>query len=127
MVIYEERLTVPPSTSPDNRLVKWFSAASGRLEMVEIVFPSGCAGLVHCVVLYQDLQLAPASIGQDFSGDGIVISFSENLKLAKSPNLFGLRCWNEDDTFEHTITLRLHLESNNNADIERIKWLTGLA
>lgn len=79
----------------------------GILTEVRIVFPPGCAGLVHCRLLHQAHQLAPTNPEGDFSGDTYPQVYSEYFELFATPYLLVLEAWNDDDTFAHTIYLSL--------------------
>lgn len=106
-MIYEARLTIPPSTSKAAAVRESFDVHPGTAQQVGIEFPTGCAGLVHLRVLYQEQQVWPSNLDQDFSGDGALLVFPEDLSLDASPYTISLEGWSDDDTFNHTVTLRL--------------------
>ncbi|MGH6998549.1 MAG: hypothetical protein ACREEO_10140, partial [Phenylobacterium sp.] len=66
-------------------------------------------GLVHVRVRHGLHQLWPANPGGDIAGDGALIAWTENWELSREPFALRLQGWNLDDTFPHTVTVRIAL------------------
>jgi hypothetical protein len=106
-MIYEIRLSVPKNTTADNPAIEEFYLFPGTISLVGVEFAPGCCGLVHCQIKYNETTLWPYGSGQDFIGDGMLPAFPEDLKLVESTNRFQLIGWSDDETYEHTVILRL--------------------
>jgi len=119
-MIYEKRITIPANTPQTAPTLERFRVHPGTLEQVEIEFPTGCAGLVHVQILYQDVQTWPSSLDQDFSGNGSYLVFKETLEVVKAPFEFTIRGWNEDDTYSHTPIIRLQITPFGKTFFERM-------
>lgn len=124
-MIYEKRLIVPKNTSESSPAETTLEVSTGVLRGIEIGFPAGCCGLVHAVIHYWERQIWPSNIDSDFSGDDEIIKFDEDYKLFDQPTAFTLKCWNEDDTFDHTVTLRALVKGEEEDLTSLLKSLVG--
>jgi len=104
---YELRLVVPKSTTEIAPVESTLTVHPGVVREVNVLFPRGCAQLAHAQILRWGQQVWPSDPNQDFSGDGETIDFVEEFHVEDPPYTFTLRAWNDDDTFPHTITLRV--------------------
>jgi hypothetical protein len=86
---------------------------AGLVYQVEFEFPPGCSGLAHVAVFDGALQVWPINMGQFFASDAYVISFSETYMKKTKPHEFVIMGFNEDETYEHTIQIRIGLVSKN--------------
>lgn len=108
-MIYDYALPTPANTLESAPMETIITLPVGRIAHVDIMFPSGCAGLAH-VQIYRALhQLWPANVGASFIGDGTVVSWDEDYMLTDEPFALKAICWNLDDTYQHTITLRINV------------------
>jgi len=105
-MFYDFRLVIPANTPKDSPKRERIRLTKGVIHKVEIRFPPGCAGLVHVVVRDLEQQVWPTNRDGDFSDDDYVISFVECYELEHPPFIFTLEGWNDDDTYDHTITFR---------------------
>ena len=105
-------LPLPPLTPIAVPINYHIPVHAGVLALLEIEFPSRCAGLAHVWVTRGTLQIAPFNPGGTYSGDGRVISINLNLSIDDEP--FSLDVWgyNDDDTFSHTPTVRVNVKEN---------------
>jgi len=108
-MIYETRLTIPRNTPPQAPASVVLPVHPGIVRQVEVAFPSGCVGLVYARVTYWERVIWPANPDGAFSGDGVNLVWPEDLELIEPPFEFELQGWNLDDTFEHTVTLRIQI------------------
>lgn len=83
------------------------SLAIGIVTWYSILFPPGCAGLVHCKIFHREHQIVPSKGDQDLSGDTFPIEWIDYYELYERPADFLARCWNEDDTYEHHVHIRI--------------------
>lgn len=105
---------VYPSTIPANAPASptQFTLAQvspGTVKKVEIQFPSGCAGLVSVWILRGLTQVWPLNPDKQFIADGETISFDEDYPMLQGPFEFRIFFANLDDTYAHTVTVRLQI------------------
>lgn len=106
---YEKRLAIPANTPASAPATETLPIHPGVVNQVDVVFPSGCAGLAHFQVHLWNTQLWPSNVNSDFSGDGVHISFTEDFEVVDLPFELTLIGWNLDDTYQHTVTLRVQI------------------
>lgn len=83
--------------------------ASGVIHRVNIVFPSGCAGLVSVSIFDGAHPIAPSTQGQYYRGDDEIVEFNEFIEIKTGPRILTIKGFNEDDTFDHKIQIRLFI------------------
>ncbi len=108
-MIYEKAVTIPKNTPEGSPVLEYLDVHPGNLRHVSITFPSGCVGLAHLRILYFEHQVFPSNVDSSFSGDGLQIAFAEDMDLKEPPYSFKLVGWNEDDTYPHTVTVRMQI------------------
>ena len=81
----------------------------GVIHYIEIGFPAGCAGLAHLVLLHGEHQLYPTNPEGSFAANGYVIPINDYFELFYAPFEITLRGWNLDDTFPHTLSVRINV------------------
>ena len=74
---------------------------------MNIRFPPGPSGLLEVAVLYGIRQIFPATDGQTFAGDDEAIAWEEYWLLPESPCVITVHTWNRDDTYEHSVQVRI--------------------
>lgn len=99
--------TVPANTTRASSRKTTLKLAKGIAHRVDIHFPIGCSGLVHCVVYIGSHQLWPYNPSGYFTADGETISFPEWIEFTKQETKVVWETWNEDDTYDHTLILRI--------------------
>lgn len=99
---YAKSLTIPANTAEADAVSADLPIAACIVKKVDIIIPTGHAGLAHLWVDYQARQLWPYNTGENFEGNGTVISFFPNLKFKDKVSTLKLVGYNEDDTFPHT-------------------------
>jgi len=105
-MIYVFPFTVQKNTTEENQQLKRLKLCYGIIHQLDIVFPAGCVGLVHCHINDALHQIWPTNPDATFHGDGETISGKEFYELAVEPFELQLWAWNEDDTYDHTIVVR---------------------
>lgn len=104
---YDFSFTIPADTaksSPEELDVK---LTHGVIHRVEIGFPRGCAGLVHLQIRRGLHQLWPTNPQGSFNTDGYIIPINEYYELFVEPYILTLVGWNLDDTYVHTLEVRI--------------------
>ncbi len=103
---YVYEFKIPANQPESNLLVEQISLPRGTIVSVAIYFLAGCHHLARVAVFTGLTQLWPTTPGMWYRGDDCVIQFNEDYELKNAWNRLILKGWNEDDTFEHTVTFR---------------------
>jgi len=106
-MIYSFAITTPANTPEDSKQKTDIKLTSGIIHQLDIVFPAGCAGLMHIAVNNGLHQLWPTNSQEYFHTDGEAISFKEFYKLKEDQNMLTVYSYNIDDTYDHTVIFRL--------------------
>lgn len=109
-MFYDLSLTIPKNTSEAVPLELPLILCRGVINHVEIGFPPGCAGLAHLQIRRALHQLWPTNPSGSFNTDGYNILFDEAYELFFEPYLVDLVAWNLDDTYPHTLEVRIGIE-----------------
>jgi len=83
----------------------------GKITRVMVEFPAGHVGLTHLAINRGLFQLWPVNPESAFKSSNETIIWEEDYNLDTPPYELEAYAWNEDDTYEHTITVRIVLES----------------
>jgi len=106
-VYYDYSFTIPANTAKSAPHTKAAKLTQGIIHRVEIVFPSGCAGLAHCVIREGLHQRWPTNPEGSFNFDSYNLAFNEFLEFTRKPYTLTLVGWNLDDTYDHTLEVRI--------------------
>ena len=110
-MIYVEEITAPAGTSKDNPVTKDVEVTKGLVYKINIVIPSGHAGLTGLWITRGNFQVWPVVAGTFFKGDNEHIDFDDMYLVDEPPFVFKLHMFNNDDTYDHTMIVRLGLVS----------------
>ncbi len=108
-MIYERSITIPPNTPAEDPTRVDFAVDRGVIHYLEVEFPAGCAALAHLVIYYNSRQVFPSEADQDFASDNHVVQLNEYLPIDLEPLELSLRGWSDDDTYGHTLRVRVGL------------------
>ena len=108
-MFYDFVLTIPANTPVSKPVASTGVVCPGRVDRVMIIFPPGAAGLAHIRIARGSHQLWPSNLDGSFASDGEFLDFSENYPLDDSPFEFIISGWNDDDTYDHSITVRFNI------------------
>jgi len=116
MTIYTARITASAN-----------SIASQEIELegyaithVEVLFPPGCLGLVGVSFFYGVKQIFPYQEGTDLRGSGETIAWDEYWVLPEERTKVKVVVNNEDDTYPHTIYIRIVVKKKKELLSEQI-------
>ena len=108
-MFYDFSFTIPANTTEADPQELVCKLTYGIIHRVEIIFPSGCAGLAHLQIREGLHQYWPTNPDGAFNSNDERIEFSEYLELYRTPYELVLIGWNEDDTYPHTLEVRFGL------------------
>jgi hypothetical protein len=97
----------------------------GHITGMQVHFPSGHIGLTHIQLARGLHQLFPTNPEANFSSSGEAIVWKEDIKLDTPPYQLEAYTWNLDDTYDHTITVRVEMELLS-GEISSIEELVAL-
>ena len=83
----------------------------GRVTGLQVHFPSGHIGLTHIQLSRGLHQFYPSNPEANFSSSGEAIVWDEDFLLDHQPFQLEAYTWNTDDTYDHTITVRVEMEA----------------
>ncbi len=131
---YEFDLAVPASTPATAPVSLEAALSPGVVRQVSILFPTGCAGLVHAYITRSGHQVWPTNLGAHFNGNGEPITWPEDYNLDDLP--FGFTCYaySLDDTYPHTVSFRFAVLASSRAPLavetvsllDRLRQLIGV-
>jgi len=127
-VFYVFAITTPANTAETAKLKTTLYLTRGKITQVQVHFPSGQVGLTHISVNRGLHQFLPTNAEAKFSSSGETISIAEDFLLDTAPFQLEAYTWNEDATYDHTITVRVQLEAlpEQRSLVAEIKALLGL-
>jgi len=96
---------IPISTPEDDPVKECVRLPAGLLQRVDVLFPPGCAGLVHVQVWYEGSQFLPTTRGESYYGDNMYREIPLLVDLEHDWNEFEIVAWNNDDWYEHTVVV----------------------
>lgn len=104
---YDYAITVPANTTEDDPVTQVIELTAGVIYRLEVHFPIGCFGLAHCQIRHHETQHWPSNLDGSFATDGYAIVIDELFDLNAEPYTLKAICWNDDDTYQHVITVRV--------------------
>jgi hypothetical protein len=99
-------LTTPAGTAIENALELELKLTEGTISQVWMVHPEGCQGLAHAAIFEGIHQRYPHNPEGSYHGNAVPMIWDDNYEL-KAPALLKLKTWNEDDTYDHTVYVRI--------------------
>lgn len=127
-MFYVFPITTPANTPETAKQKTTLHLTRGRITQVQVYFPSGQVGLTHIGINRGLHQFLPTNPEANFSSSGETIPITEDFALDTAPYQLEAYTWNEDATYEHTITVRVQLEAlpEQRSLVDEIKALLGL-
>lgn len=123
-MVYTIPITTKKDTTKANPDRSIISVTKGLVYKVEFDFPPGSAGLLGCAVFDGGYQVWPSTLGEWFTGDGIVIGFDDVYLKESAPFHFTIFTYNDDDTYPHLLNVRIGLVSS---EIFMARFLPSMA
>ena len=97
---------IPPNTSKSNPVIKTLLMDYGVITSLIINIPRGVFALAGFQLYRGTTQILPRNLGVWFTGDNINRSYDTRIELISPPYELTVKYYNEDDTYDHTITLQ---------------------
>jgi len=112
-MFFEHDITIPPNTPSEAFFSQTLRLSRGIIKRIDLVFPAGCAGLVGVRLLKQAFQVIPLNYPKWIETDGETVSIQTEIYLTEIPYELEFQGYNLDDTFEHTIRVRVLMEPSS--------------
>jgi len=106
-MIYAFEITTSANTAQVNEDETKLFLTAGVVHQLDILFPTGCAGLAYIKIHHGGHQLWPLNVNTYFHTDGETISFKEFYHLKTAPFELMAYTYNLDDTYDHTVYIRI--------------------
>jgi hypothetical protein len=106
-VIFVSAITTAHNTPSSAPLLTVIPIVSGTISRVMIFFPPGVNALAHLKLLYGLYQLFPSNEQASFAGGDMQINWDEQIVVDTAPLEIVALTWNDDDTYDHTITVHV--------------------
>lgn len=123
-MVYIHNLTIPSKQEEEYPFIEIMSLVKGLIYQIGLLFPPGCAGLAHVMIKDGLHQIWPSKEKTWFSSDAETISFDETYEILHDPAQINIVGYNEDDTWHHTITVRIGIVDK---EIYQARYLPHLA
>lgn len=127
-MIYVFPIVTPANTPETAQLKTILQLPRGNITRMMVQFPSGHIGLTHIGLNRGLHQLYPSNPEARFSSSAETITWDEDYPLDTPPLQLEAYTWNADDTYAHTITVRVVMEEpkRQTSLVDEVKSLLGL-
>lgn len=106
-MIFVSAIKTTHLTTKQNPLVTNIPIVQGKITQLLVFFPPGVNALAHIKILYGLQQIFPGNEQGDFAGGAVLISWAEDVDITHDPSQLTAVTWNDDDTYDHTITVHV--------------------
>jgi len=112
-MIYSVTITTPKNTAETSPLITTIPVVKGVIHKLECDFPPGNQFLHRLRIRREGAFIFPSNASEYFTADGKVISFREHWPIVDEPFSLNVLTWNLDETYDHTVIVRLGLLRKN--------------
>jgi len=106
-MLYAKHVTFSSGQTEATKTVTHFNINKGWIYRAWVIFPAGCAGLVKVRVEHEGHPIIPINKSDYIKADDYVFEIPMYYEVADEPYQITFEGWNEDDTYNHEITLML--------------------
>ncbi len=106
-MMFAQQLTVTKNTTSLTPVHMFMKLTRGVIHQIDVQFPPGCSDLVRVFLQREAHQIFPVTAGQTVGADTFVISGKMFQELNDHPLSVDVFAHNLDDTFDHTIEVRV--------------------
>ena len=100
---------IPANTLKDNPVHTELVLDYGIIDQVIVNIPRGVFALAGFQVMQGNTQIFPANLGAWMTGDNLNQAFNIKIDLTNPPYVLQANYYNEDDTYEHTLTIQFSM------------------
>jgi len=106
-MLYAKHVLFPADKTELTKTIERFSISKGWIYRAWVIFPPGCAGLVKIRIEHEGHPIIPINKSDYIKADNYTFELPMFYEVAEEPYGITFEGWNEDDTYDHTITLML--------------------
>lgn len=106
-MIFTAAIDIPANTPKDSPVITAIPIMFGTITQVMVFFPPGVNALAHLKLLWGLVQIFPSNEQADFAGGDVLFVWPEDIAIDTEPAQITAVTWNDDDTYDHTITVHL--------------------
>lgn len=110
-MIYLADISTPANTPVAVPQHTVLSVTVGLVYKLEVIFPPGSSGLMGVAICDGGYQVWPSSNLEWFRGDDEMVSFDDVYVKEQPPFQFDIYTYNLDDTYDHSVFVRVGLVS----------------
>ena len=110
-MIYSLAISTPANTAKTALKRTGLHVTKGLIYKIEIDFPPGSAGLMGVAVFDGSYCIWPSNVTEFFTGDDTEVDFDDLYLKEAAPYVLDIYTYNTDDTYAHTVNVRLGLVS----------------
>lgn len=121
-MLYVKPLTIPKNTSKAEPASVQLVCTAGKVTEVEILFPSGCMGLVGVRIRDFEHIVWPTNPDEWLIASGETVEWDEDYDLAGTPWTLTLEGYSDDDTYPWTIYFRFAVMEIGKAALVKSFW-----
>ncbi len=111
-MVFSVSITTGNNTLKVNSTKTVLKVAKGLVYRLEVEFPPGCSGLLHCQIFDGNYQVYPSSQQDSFHSDARVIGFDDLYLKTAAPFEFVVKTWNLDEINAHKVQVRIGIASS---------------
>jgi len=111
-------VTTPANTAKADAIDTELKLTSGVITKVWMMHPEGCHALAYATIWKEGHQLYPNNPEEAYHSNDVPMIWEDNYELL-APALLKLKTWNLDDTYEHTVYLRITVLRPEEAPLAR--------
>lgn len=108
-MFYAWNIILPYGKDIFNKTKRVLDIEKGTIIKCEVMFPSGCCGLVYVHINQALHQVYPKNPDYQFTGNGDTILSTDEYEIKEEPYQLEFYGWNTDDIYDHTVTVRIQL------------------
>ena len=112
-MVYRKTITTLKNVTEGLPTQTDLSITKGLVYFLELYFPSGSEGLLHCQIYDGNYQVWPSSHGESFFGDDIYLKYDDLYIKETAPMHFKILTWNDDDLYPHKVIVGIGLVSKD--------------
>ena len=114
-MIFTASITTDANTSEADPQLTSLKVTKGLIWLLEVEFPAGCCGLCHLQIFDGNYQLFPSTPGDSIHSEGAVLSYDDLYLKNAAPFFLKIKTWNLDETWPHTLQVRIGIASTEAA------------
>lgn len=110
-MIFQATISTAASTTKGAYKLTRLRLTTGLVYRIEVEWPPPGSGLAGVAIFDGSLQLWPATAAEWFIDNGLLVGFDDLFLKEAPPYEFQIRTYNLDDTFAHSVMVRVGLVS----------------